>query len=72
MVEPSIRGLPVPAGMAPEVAALLPTMETAVALLMDAQPLIGEQVAVFGLCWPKTPSVGPFAFCSKTEYNPLL
>jgi threonine dehydrogenase-like Zn-dependent dehydrogenase len=32
----------------PEEAAFLPNMETAVNLLMDGQPLIGEQVAVFG------------------------
>jgi 2-desacetyl-2-hydroxyethyl bacteriochlorophyllide A dehydrogenase len=40
--------LPVPAGMAPETAVFLPNMETAVSFLMDGQPLIGEQVAVFG------------------------
>jgi threonine dehydrogenase-like Zn-dependent dehydrogenase len=34
--------------MAPETAVLLPLMETAVSFLMDAAPLIGEQVAVFG------------------------
>lgn len=38
----------VPEGMAPETAVLLPNMETAVSFLMDAQPQIGEQVAVFG------------------------
>lgn len=40
--------LPVPAGMSPETAVFLPNMETAVSFLMDAQPMIGEQVAVFG------------------------
>ncbi len=40
--------LPVPAGMAPETAVFLPNMETAVSFLMDAQPMIGEQVAMFG------------------------
>lgn len=40
--------LAVPEGMDPETAVLLPNMETAVSFLMDAQPLIGEQVAVFG------------------------
>ncbi|MEJ2749815.1 MAG: zinc-binding alcohol dehydrogenase, partial [Anaerolineae bacterium] len=39
---------PVPAGMAAETAVFLPNMETAVSFLMDGQPLIGEQVAVFG------------------------
>ncbi len=38
----------VPAGMVAERAVLLPLMETAVSFLMDAAPLIGEQVAVFG------------------------
>jgi 2-desacetyl-2-hydroxyethyl bacteriochlorophyllide A dehydrogenase len=40
--------LRVPAGLSPEEAALLPIMETSVNFLMDGQPLIGEQVAVFG------------------------
>ena len=40
--------LPVPAGMSPETAVFLPNMETAVSFLMDGQPMIGEQVAVFG------------------------
>lgn len=40
--------LPLPAGISPEQAALLPTMETAVNFLMDGQPLVGEQVVVFG------------------------
>jgi 2-desacetyl-2-hydroxyethyl bacteriochlorophyllide A dehydrogenase len=40
--------LPVPAGMSPETAVFLPNMETAVSFLMDAQPMIGEQVALFG------------------------
>ena len=35
-------------GMAPDTAVLLPLMETAVSFLMDAAPLIGEQVAIFG------------------------
>lgn len=39
---------PVPLSMSPEEAAFLPNMETAVNFLMDGQPLIGEQVAVFG------------------------
>lgn len=38
----------VPASLSPEEAALLPNMETSVNFLMDGQPLIGEQVAVFG------------------------
>lgn len=40
--------LPLPPGMAPETAVFLPNMETAVSFLMDGQPGIGEQVAVFG------------------------
>ena len=38
----------VPPNLSPEEAAFLPNMETAVNFLMDGQPLIGEQVAVFG------------------------
>lgn len=40
--------LPLPPGMDPETAVFLPNMETAVSFLMDGQPMIGEQVAVFG------------------------
>ncbi len=40
--------LPLPDGMNPETAVFLPNMETAVSFLMDGQPMIGEQVAVFG------------------------
>ncbi len=40
---------PVPAGVTPETAALLPNMETAVSLVMDGRPVIGERVAVLGL-----------------------
>lgn len=40
--------LPLPEEMRPEAAVFLPNMETAVSFLMDAQPGIGEQVAVFG------------------------
>lgn len=40
--------LPVPEGMSPETAVFLPNMETAVSFVMDAQPVIGEQVAVLG------------------------
>jgi threonine dehydrogenase-like Zn-dependent dehydrogenase len=40
--------LPLPDGMLPETAVFLPNMETAVSFVMDAQPGIGEQVAVFG------------------------
>lgn len=38
----------VPAGMLPETAALFPNVETAVNLVMDAAPLIGERVAILG------------------------
>ena len=41
--------LPVPETMAPEKAALLPNAETAVNLVMDGQPLVGERVVVMGL-----------------------
>jgi 2-desacetyl-2-hydroxyethyl bacteriochlorophyllide A dehydrogenase len=40
--------IPLPLSMPPSEAALLPNMETAVNLVMDGKPLIGEQVAVFG------------------------
>lgn len=40
--------LPIPDGIADEDAALLPNVETAVNLLLDGAPLIGEKVAVFG------------------------
>ncbi|WP_420629011.1 zinc-dependent alcohol dehydrogenase [Candidatus Leptofilum sp.] len=40
--------LPLPGGMLPETAVFLPNMETAVSFIMDAQPGLGEQTAVFG------------------------
>jgi threonine dehydrogenase-like Zn-dependent dehydrogenase len=40
--------IPVPPGVSPEEAAFLPNVETAVNFLMDGQPLVGEQLAVFG------------------------
>lgn len=40
--------LAVPPDLTAEEAALLPTMETAVNLLLDGAPLVGEQVLVFG------------------------
>lgn len=40
--------LPVPEGMDPEVAAFLPNMETAVNLVQDAAPILGERAMVFG------------------------
>lgn len=39
---------PLPDGMDPERAALLPSVETAVSLAHDAAPRLGERVAVFG------------------------
>lgn len=39
---------PIPAGIDPESAVLLPNMETAVNLLLDARPLLGERVLVLG------------------------
>lgn len=40
--------MPLPDGMDPETAVFLPNMETAVSFVMDAQPVVGEQVAVLG------------------------
>ena len=40
--------MPVPPSVSPEEAAFVPNMETAVNFLMDGQPLIGEQVVIFG------------------------
>jgi 2-desacetyl-2-hydroxyethyl bacteriochlorophyllide A dehydrogenase len=45
---PASEVVALPGGISPELAALLPTMETAVTLLMDGQPLIGERVVVSG------------------------
>jgi 2-desacetyl-2-hydroxyethyl bacteriochlorophyllide A dehydrogenase len=39
---------PVPEELSPESAVFLPLMETAVSFLMDAQPMIGERVVLFG------------------------
>jgi 2-desacetyl-2-hydroxyethyl bacteriochlorophyllide A dehydrogenase len=40
--------LPVPPGLAPEEALFLPNMQTAVTLVLDGKPLIGEKVVIFG------------------------
>jgi 2-desacetyl-2-hydroxyethyl bacteriochlorophyllide A dehydrogenase len=40
--------LVVPAGLNPEAAVFFPNLETAVTLLLDGRPLMGEQVAIFG------------------------
>jgi threonine dehydrogenase-like Zn-dependent dehydrogenase len=40
--------LPVPTDVSADVAAMLPSMETAVSLVMDGQPLIGEHVMILG------------------------
>jgi len=40
--------LPVPEDISPEEAIFLPNMETAVNLVMDGSPLLGEEVVVFG------------------------
>jgi 2-desacetyl-2-hydroxyethyl bacteriochlorophyllide A dehydrogenase len=40
--------IPLPPDVSPEEAVLFASMETAVNFLMDGQPLVGEQVAVFG------------------------
>ena len=39
---------PVPEGVSPSTAALLPTAETATTLVLDGQPRVGERVVVFG------------------------
>ncbi len=39
---------PVPPDLTPEEAVFFPNMETAATLVLDGQPLLGEQVAVFG------------------------
>lgn len=39
---------PVPTDLTPKDATLLPTMETALNVVMDGRPVLGEQVAVFG------------------------
>jgi threonine dehydrogenase-like Zn-dependent dehydrogenase len=40
--------LRLPADLTPEDAVFFPNMETAVTFLLDGQPLVGEQVAIFG------------------------
>lgn len=40
--------IPLPAGLAPEEALFLPNVETAVNLVLDGAPLLGETVLVFG------------------------
>jgi 2-desacetyl-2-hydroxyethyl bacteriochlorophyllide A dehydrogenase len=40
--------LALPDDLSPEQAAFVPNVETALTLLLDGQPLVGEQVAVFG------------------------
>ena len=47
-VSPLEELIPLPPGISIEQAALLPNMETAVNLLMDGVPIIGERVGVFG------------------------
>ena len=47
-ISPTAELIKAPDGISAEDAAFLPTMETAVNLVMDGQPSIGEQVAVFG------------------------
>ena len=39
---------PLPNAIDPELAVMMPNMETAVSLLMDGRPMIGERTAVFG------------------------
>ncbi len=47
-VSPASELIKAPEGVSAEDAAFLPSMETAVNLVMDGQPSIGEQVAIFG------------------------
>jgi len=42
------RVIPLPDGLPPEQAALLPNMETAITFVLDGSPLLGENVAVVG------------------------
>jgi 2-desacetyl-2-hydroxyethyl bacteriochlorophyllide A dehydrogenase len=46
---PLSQVIPVPEGLTPTQAALLPTLETAVNFVMDGQPMLYERVAVVGL-----------------------
>ena len=46
---PAERALPVPDGVSPQEAAFLANAETAVTLVLDARPLLGERASVFGL-----------------------
>lgn len=45
---PAGEVVPVPDALSAEVAAMLPSMETAVTLLLDGRPLVGERVLVLG------------------------
>jgi 2-desacetyl-2-hydroxyethyl bacteriochlorophyllide A dehydrogenase len=45
---PATLAIPVPPGVSPEAAALLANVETAVNVLLDAHPRLGEQAVVFG------------------------
>lgn len=47
LTEPA-QVLPLPENVSPERAVFLPNMETALNLVMDARPLIGERVVIFG------------------------
>lgn len=47
LAEP-VELLPVPPDLGPEDAVFLPNMQTAVTLVLDGKPLIGEKVVVFG------------------------
>jgi 2-desacetyl-2-hydroxyethyl bacteriochlorophyllide A dehydrogenase len=47
-VTPVAEAVVLPPGLSPDVAALLPTAETAVNLVQDARPAVGEKVVVFG------------------------
>jgi 2-desacetyl-2-hydroxyethyl bacteriochlorophyllide A dehydrogenase len=47
-VSPVAELLPLPPGITPEQALFLPNMETAINLIMDSRPLVGERVLVFG------------------------
>jgi 2-desacetyl-2-hydroxyethyl bacteriochlorophyllide A dehydrogenase len=46
---PADLAVPVPDGIAPEEAAFLASAETAVNLVLDCRPLLGERASVFGL-----------------------
>ena len=65
---------PLPPGISPDEATLLPTVETVVSLLMDGRPLVGEQVALFGqgvVGLLVTASLAQFPLASLVTIDPI-